>query len=68
MPKSSVQGRQALAYYITQIKFLYNCQVTIHGLDTGIHAGMTVYLSLVEFVHNNKIWSLGSRAIDLTRH
>ncbi|MEI7869703.1 MAG: hypothetical protein WCI11_17590 [Candidatus Methylumidiphilus sp.] len=48
MPKSSVQGRQALAYYIVQIKHLNNYQVTVHGLDTGIHAGMTRFLALAE--------------------
>ncbi len=45
MPKSSVQGWQTLAYYIAQMKHLYNRQVTVHGLDTGIPAGMTVFLA-----------------------
>jgi hypothetical protein len=30
-----------LTYYIAQMKHLYNGQVTVHGLDTGIPAGMT---------------------------
>ena len=31
-----------MVYYIAQMKHLYNPQVTVHGLDTGIPAGMTV--------------------------
>ncbi len=45
MPKSSVHGWQTLAYYIAQMKHLYKLQVTVHGLDTGIHAGMTAFLA-----------------------
>ena len=32
-------------FYIAQMKHLYKLQITIHGLDTGIHAGMTVFLA-----------------------
>jgi hypothetical protein len=45
MPKSSVHGRQTLAYYIAQMKHLYKLQVTVHGLDTGIPAGMTAFFT-----------------------
>ena len=38
-------GWQTLADYIAQIKHLSNRQVTVHGLDTGIHAGMTAFLA-----------------------
>ena len=53
MPKSSVQGRQTLAYYIVKMKHLYQRHVTVHGLDTGIFgpAGL---------VYNDEIWSLGA--------
>jgi hypothetical protein len=44
MPKSSVQGWQSISLGSGQIKHIGNHQVTIHGLDTGIHAGMTAYL------------------------
>ena len=27
------------------MKHLYNRQVTVHGLDTGIQSGMTVFLA-----------------------
>ena len=37
-------GWQTLVYYIAQMKSLSNRQVTVHGLDTGIHAGMTAFL------------------------
>jgi len=30
-----------LAYYNAQMNHLYKLQVTVHGLDTGIPAGMT---------------------------
>ena len=38
-------GWQTLADYIAQIKHLSNRQVTVHGLDTGSHAGMTAFLA-----------------------
>ena len=41
MPKSSVQGRQSVRLGSSQIRHIHNHQVTVHGLDTGIHAGMT---------------------------
>jgi hypothetical protein len=47
MPKFSVQGRQTLAYYIAQ-EALAQLAFTVHGLDTGIHAGMTRFLALAE--------------------
>ena len=45
MSQSSVHGRQTLAYYIAQMMHLYKLQVTVHGLDTGIPAGMTAFLA-----------------------
>ena len=45
MPKSSVHGWQTLTYHIAQTKHLYQHQVTVHGLDTGIHADMTALLA-----------------------
>ena len=41
MPKSSVQGWQSPNWGGCQIKHIRNHQVTILGLDSGIHAGMT---------------------------
>ena len=34
-----------MAYYIAHMKHSSNRQVTVHGLDTGIHAGMTAFLA-----------------------
>ena len=53
MPKSSVQGWQTLVYYIAQMKHLYSRQVTVHGLDTGIHA-------TAELVYNDERSSVGT--------
>ncbi len=38
-------GRQTLVYNIAQMKRLSNRQLTVHGLDTGIPAGMTAFLA-----------------------
>ena len=53
MPKSSVQGWQTLAYYIAQMKHSFNRQVTVHGLDFGIRAEMTVFVGVVGLVYNS---------------
>ncbi len=37
-----------MAYHIAKMKHLFNRQATVHGLDTGIHAGMTRFLALAE--------------------
>jgi hypothetical protein len=54
MPKSSVQGWQTLAYYIAQMKHSFNRQVTVHGLDFGIRAEMTVFVGVVGLVYNDE--------------
>ena len=41
MPKSSVHGWQAKISLLLLIKRLCHLIVTVHGLDTGIHAEMT---------------------------
>ena len=46
MPKSSVQGWQSVCLDSGHIRYNHNHQVTVHGLDTGIHAGMTAFLVL----------------------
>jgi hypothetical protein len=43
MPKSSVQGWQSADWGGCQIKHIRNHHVTVPGLDTGIHAGMTAF-------------------------
>ena len=45
MPKSSVQGWQSISWDGSQIGHMPIHQVTVHGLDTGIPAGMTVFLA-----------------------
>ena len=45
MPKSSVHGWQAIFSPLVLIKHLCHLIVTVHGLDTGIHAGMTASLN-----------------------
>ena len=45
MPKSSVQGWQSVRLGSSQIKQMPIHQVTVHGMDTGIHAGMTAFLA-----------------------
>ena len=68
MPKPSVQGWQALVYYIAQIKHLYNHQVTVHGLDTGIPAGMTAFLARQDLCITARAgaWERAQRANRLT--
>ena len=34
--------------------------VTVHGLDIGIHADMTVFSGFSALVYNDKRWSLGT--------
>jgi len=34
--------------------------VTVHGLDIGIHADMTVFSSLSALVYNGERWSVGT--------
>ena len=46
MPKSSVQGWHTVRLGSGHIRHNHNHQVTVHGLDTGIHAGMTTLLCL----------------------
>ena len=45
MPKSRVQGWLSISLGSGRIRHRHNHQVTVHGLDTGIHAGMTAFLA-----------------------
>ena len=42
------------------VRHMRNHQVTVHGLDIGIHADMTVFSSLSALVCNDRRWSLGT--------
>ena len=65
--QSSVQGRQTLIYYIAQMKHLSKLQVTVHGLDTGIPAGMTAFLAR-QVVYNDESSRWGMRSWQLCFH
>ena len=43
--QSSVHGWQAIINPLILIKHICHLIVTVHGLDTGIHAGMTAFLA-----------------------
>ena len=43
-----------MAYYIAQMKHSFNRQVTVHGLDFGIRAEMTVFVGVVGLVYNDE--------------
>ncbi len=54
MPKSSVQGWQSMGWHVSP-RLMRNHQVTVHGLDIGIHADMTVFCSLPALVCNEQL-------------
>ena len=58
-------GWQTLAYYVARMKRLSNRQVTVHGLDTGIHAGMTAFLARQDLCITMSVgaWERSSAAI-----
>ncbi len=49
-----------MAYYIAQMKHSFNLQLTVHGLDFGIHAEMTVIVGVAGIVYNDERRNVGT--------
>ena len=50
------------------VRHMRNHQVTVHGLDIGIHADMTVFSSFSALVYNDGSWILGTSRMRAIAH